>query len=99
MKKIIKHGKGTNYQTTCPICSCEFTYEYSDIFYDFSLITTTSYGRGYVTCPECGEKIYINKSYTSYWPSTPIAPVYPWWNNPVIYHDITTISCDNTKGD
>lgn len=51
--KIIKHGKET-FKAVCPICGCEFEYEFEDL--------TTQYGIAkQVVCPDCGERINHNE--------------------------------------
>ena len=46
--KVIKHGEKT-FKITCPVCGCEFEYEYEDL--------TDSYlpGLKQIKCPDCGE--------------------------------------------
>lgn len=45
--KIIKHGKKI-FKITCPICDCEFEYEYEDLVDQCGPIKK-------VKCPDCGE--------------------------------------------
>ena len=46
--KVIKHGE-TKFKVTCPICGCEFEYEYED------LVDCYIPGFKQIKCPDCGE--------------------------------------------
>ena len=49
MKQIIKHGYRKDMRTTCPICGCEFSYEWEDVITTYSTyphVTWTYYGYG-----------------------------------------------------
>ena len=72
MKQIIKHGYRKDMRTTCPICGCEFSYEWDDVIIStqagYPYVTWTYYGYGdysYTTpryeiiCPDCGKKFQI----------------------------------------
>ena len=43
MKQIIKHGYRKDMRTICPICGCEFSYEWDDV------IISTQAGYPHVT--------------------------------------------------
>lgn len=54
MKEIIRPGNGgikIKYNNTCPYCQCQYTYEDTDVFSDYSLNAMT-----YVNCPSCGNR-------------------------------------------
>lgn len=46
--KVIKHGE-TKFKITCPVCGCEFEYEFED------LVECYLPGFKQITCPDCGE--------------------------------------------
>ena len=46
--KIIKHGE-TKFKITCPVCGCEFEYEFED------LVECYLPGFKQIKCPDCGE--------------------------------------------
>lgn len=46
--KVIKHGE-TKFKITCPVCGCEFEYEYED------LVDSYLPGLKQIKCPDCGE--------------------------------------------
>jgi len=61
--KVIKHGAKV-FKAICPICGCEFEYEYEDILRDYFK---------QVKCPDCGEFIAHNE----YKEVKPVYPTYP----------------------
>ena len=71
MKRIIKHGTSIIKQITCLHCGCEFEYSQDDIETEQFLQTMGNLSDGtvrtntYVTCPECGEKLYLPSGITS----------------------------------
>lgn len=71
MKRIIKHGANIINQITCAHCGCEFEYSQGDIETEQFLQTTGNLSDGtvrtntYVTCPECGEKLYLSHNIAS----------------------------------
>lgn len=79
MKRIIKHGANIIKQITCLRCGCEFEYSQDDIVTEQFLHAMGNLSDGtvrtnlYVTCPECGEKIYIKYDIGA----TPSAPQGP----------------------
>lgn len=79
MKRIIKHGANIIKQITCLRCGCEFEYSQDDIETEQFLHTVGNLSDGtirtnlYVTCPECGEKLYIKYDIGA----TPSAPQGP----------------------
>ncbi len=48
--KIIKHGAKT-FKVVCPVCGCEFEYEYEDLKKEYGFVK-------FVLCPDCGEMIH-----------------------------------------
>ena len=53
MIKVIKHGQ-KEFNCICPLCGCEFTYEYEDIHTEAIRGITYSASRtSYVVCPDC----------------------------------------------
>jgi len=52
--KVIKHGEKT-FKITCPVCGCEFEYEYEDLTPDYLP------GLKRVKCPDCGEWLAHNE--------------------------------------
>lgn len=46
--KVIKHGE-TKFKIICPVCGCEFEYEYED------LVECYIPGLKQIKCPDCGE--------------------------------------------
>ena len=56
MIEVIQHGN-TYKKKICPKCYCDFRYSKVDIKWKDLL---TKY-RGYVYCPECGEKTIVKK--------------------------------------
>ena len=48
--KVIKHGAKV-FKAICPICGCEFEYEYEDLRRECGFVK-------FVMCPDCGEMIY-----------------------------------------
>lgn len=79
MKRIIKHGTNVIKQITCLHCGCEFEYSQDDIETEGFLQTMGNLSDGtirtntYVTCPECGEKLYLSYNIAST-PPTPQGP-------------------------
>ena len=79
--KVIRHGVKT-FRVTCPVCGCEFEYEYEDLVNQYGMIKQ-------VKCPDCGEwinhKDYKDLSMPTYpnWPKPgePIPCTDPW--NPI----------------
>lgn len=71
MKKIIKHSTSIIKQITCLHCGCEFEYSQDDIETEQFLQTMGNLSDGtvrtniYVTCPECGEKLYLSHNIAS----------------------------------
>lgn len=54
MSKIIKEGKLPVQKMTCPVCGCEFEYDYTDLtsgYDDFNIFYTD----GGVNCPCCNK--------------------------------------------
>ena len=47
--KIIKHGTKV-FRETCPVCGCEFEYEYEDLIKEYGFVKM-------IKCPDCGEMI------------------------------------------
>jgi len=45
--KVIKHGE-TKFRLVCPVCGCEFEYEFEDLVNQYDIIKQ-------VKCPDCGE--------------------------------------------
>ena len=73
--KIIKEGKTPKTHTnTCPLCSCEYEYEDSDIHTSDGLTTATI---PYVICPWCGKRNNIS-SITTNWPTGIGDPIWPY---------------------
>lgn len=62
--KVIKHGK-TKFKITCPVCGCEFEYEFEDLVTKYDFIKQ-------VKCPDCGEWLTHRDTYPTY-------PHYPNW--------------------
>lgn len=60
---IIKHGE-KKFKTICPICGCEFEYEYEDIDKDYLSKDFT------IKCPDCG--YYVKHEEFKKFPSNPI---------------------------
>lgn len=79
MKRIIKHGTSIIKPITCLHCGCEFEYSQDDIETEQPLSPVVINSDGtvkintYVSCPECGEKLYLSYKIISA-PSTPQAP-------------------------
>ena len=75
MKKIIKHGKIKEIETTCTNCGCIFTYEDEDIVQKENLpLTSTNYRQTIVYCPDCGAEIQV---YRDTFIGTPVYPASP----------------------
>ena len=53
--KVIKHGEKT-FKIICPICGCEFEYEYED------LVDSYLPGLKQIKCPDCGEWLTHKKA-------------------------------------
>ena len=80
MKQIIKHGYRKDMRTTCPICGCEFSYDWEDVIIKTDTtphITWTYYGYGdytytspryEISCPEC-KKVFQILNWTISYPS------------------------------
>ena len=84
MIKIIKKGADRKFRKTCPQCRTVFTYQANDI------------EMGYVTCPSCNQKLYVNcddeveeltaelgefKPMPDYQPVPVVVPYWPpYWN-------------------
>jgi len=62
--KIIKHGE-TKFKITCPVCGCEFEYEFEDLVTKYDFIKQ-------VKCPDCGEWLTHKDTFPTY-------PNYPNW--------------------
>lgn len=62
--KVIKHGE-TKFKIVCPICGCEFEYEFEDLVERYSIVKQ-------VKCPDCGEWLTHKEVYPTY-------PHYPNW--------------------
>jgi len=65
--KVIKHGE-TKFKITCPVCGCEFEYEFEDLATQYGIIKQ-------VKCPDCGEWLTHKDTYPTY-------PNYPNWPKP-----------------
>ena len=86
MIKVIEHGYRYHMETTCPNCSCRFSYEWEDVetcynkmpsYYIYT--TTPTY---WITCPECMHRFEIlNWSFTYPSKKTNIT----WTCNPYTY--------------
>lgn len=73
MKQIIKHGYKKDMRTTCPMCGCEFSYEWEDVITTYSTyphVNWAYYGYGdgnyswtspkyEIICPDCGKRFQI----------------------------------------
>ncbi len=77
MKKILKHGNKQEHITTCFCCGCEFSYEFEDVIDGNGYNpngTSLTYHLPYVTCPECGNMVYVYDwipKTSPYWPTSP----------------------------
>ena len=83
--KVIKHGTKV-FRAVCPICGCEFEYEYEDLKTEYGFVKE-------VKCPDCGNTVY----HQEYKPIQPIYPTYPSWPYPYITWTSTgagTIDCE-----
>lgn len=75
--KIIKDGSTPKtWKGECPFCGCEYEYEASDVYTEYTLSCFTTYS---VTCPWCGCKNYAN-SYSKIMPSYGDIPGYKSWD-------------------
>jgi hypothetical protein len=66
--KVIKHGTKV-FRAVCPICGCEFEYEYEDLKTEYGFVRE-------VKCPDCGNMVY-HQEYKPVYPSSPTWPTYP----------------------
>ena len=62
--KVIKHGE-TKFKITCPVCGCEFEYEFEDLVTQYGIVKQ-------IKCPDCGEWLTHKDTYPTY-------PTYPNW--------------------
>jgi len=64
--KVIKHGTKV-FRAVCPLCGCEFEYEYEDLKTEYGFVRE-------VKCPDCGNTVYhqeykpIQPNYPNNWP-------------------------------
>jgi hypothetical protein len=78
--KIIKHGAKT-FKAVCPVCGCEFEYEYEDLKKEYGFVK-------FVLCPDCGEMIYHHDfkepKAPDLEPWNPITKPYITWEHPYV---------------
>lgn len=83
---IIRHGV-KKFRITCPVCGCEFEYEYDDIVKTYDIVKQ-------VKCPDCGEWLNHHdyatapKSPDPYPPLNPLNPNVIWTTpniNDIVY--------------
>ena len=98
--KIIKEGQKIEKRSCCPYCQCQFEYDNTDIYIDYSYTSPNSY----VICPSCHQKVFIYNYSRVYTPTTwPEIPTYPWWpqspyNGPIVTLD-SNWSKEHMKGE
>ena len=63
--KVIKHGTKV-FRVVCPICGCEFEYEYEDLKTEYGFVRQ-------VKCPDCGNFV----THQDFTPQQPHIPTYP----------------------
>lgn len=68
--KVIKHGTKV-FRAVCPICGCEFEYEYEDLKTEYGFVRQ-------VKCPDCGNFV-THQDFTTQQPHIPTYPNYPSW--------------------
>lgn len=66
--KVIKHGTKV-FRVVCPICGCEFEYEYEDLKTEYGFVRQ-------VKCPDCGNFV-THQDFTPQQPHIPTYPNYP----------------------
>lgn len=86
--KIIRMGNVSTYTNTCPICSCYYEYDDSDVQTGYGITSTGNFG--FVLCPCCHNMNRVAYNFKEQYP-------YPYINPLTRYDNIDC--CSNTHLD